>query len=285
MIMALLARQLLHSPKRKKHYRKFFPVLVLLTGLTFIFTLAFGSSLYKYANKAYSRAAQALPWLPGSANHGFGVSIPRSYTTYGIDVSHHQGKINWSEVVAMDVGGKRISFVFIKATEGITRKDNHYDRNWKKAGEAGLMRGAYHYFHPSRDAAKQARNFINNVKLQPGDLPPVLDIEVTNRKSKSEIVSGAREWCRLVEEYYGVKPLIYTSPGYFTSYLAGEFDDYLLWIAHYHSEKPRTGKHKWHFWQHTDKASVNGIRGYVDLNVYKGDSGSLQKLCIKKIKD
>ena len=283
--MAVLARQLSRSPKRKKYYRKVFPVLVLITGLTFIFTLVFGSTLYKYAGIVYSKAVQVFPGLPGSSTHGFGVSIPRSYTIYGIDVSHHQGKINWTEVAAMDVSGKHIRFAFIKATEGITRQDRHYDRNWKKAGEAGLMRGAYHFFHPSRDATKQARNFINNVELKPGDLPPVLDIEVTNRKSKSEIVAGAKEWCRLIEEHYGVKPLIYTSPGYFISYLAGEFDDYPLWIAHYHPDKPRTGKHKWHFWQHTDKASVSGIRGHVDLNVYKGDSSSLQKLCIVKPRD
>lgn len=280
--MSVLVRQLSPSPKRKKNYRKIFPALVLATGLIFIFILVFGPSLYRYSGLLYYKAAQVFPWLPKSVTHGFGVSMPSIYTIYGVDVSHHQGDIDWTEVAAMDVSGKHIRFAFIKATEGITRQDRHYKRNWKKAGEAGLMRGAYHFFHPSRDAEKQAKNFIKYVELQAGDLPPVLDIEVANRKSRSEIVAGVKEWCKLIEEHYGVKPMLYTSPGFYTSYLAGEFDDYPLWIAHYHPEKPRTGKQKWHFWQHTDKATVSGIRGHVDLNVYNGDSSSLQKMCIVK---
>ena len=279
--MSVLARQLSHIRRQKKRNRKTFPVLVLVTGLTLIFFLAFGSTLYKYAGILYSKAVHVFHGLPGAHLHGFGVPIPRAYTIYGIDVSHHQGKINWDEVVAMDVSGKHLRFVFIKATEGISRQDSHYGRNWKKAGEAGLMRGAYHFFLPSRDAARQAKNFISQVKLKPGDLPPVIDVEETNRKSKSEIVAGVKEWCKLIEEHYGVKPLLYTSPAYFDAYLSGEFDDYPLWIAHYHPDKPRTGKLKWHFWQHTDRASVSGINGHVDLNVYNGDSSSLQKLCIK----
>ncbi|GAB1403428.1 hypothetical protein MASR1M74_06060 [Lentimicrobium sp.] len=190
--MARWAKQLSRLPKVRKN-SKYSSKWLLVSGLTFVFAIVFGPGLYRYSGLAYNKATQIFPFLPGAVIQAFGVPIPRVYTIYGIDVSHHQGKINWTEVAEKDISGKHISFVFIKATEGVTRQDRHFMHNWKKAGEAGLIRGAYHFFHPSRDAAAQAENFIKNVQLQPGDLPPVLDIEVTNRKTKTQIVEGARK--------------------------------------------------------------------------------------------
>ncbi len=255
--------------------------LYLYTGLLAVFLIVMAPLFYRYGLPLIK---SGFSWTEAEQYHNlknFGVPIPPGYKTHGIDVSHHQGRINWTEVAAMEVNGIRISFAFLKATEGITRQDRQFKRNWEKAGEAGMMRGAYHFFHPSRDAAKQAENFINQVKLKPGDLPPVLDIEVSNRRSKKEIVEGAMEWCRLVEEHYGVKPIIYTSPGYYDKYLADEFKDYPLWIAHYHEELPRMHHRKWQFWQHTDKANINGIKGEVDLNVFNGSLSKLRKMCIE----
>ncbi len=210
----------------------------------------------------------------------FGVELPLRYKIHGIDISHHQKRINWSDVAAIDVDGIKIQFAFIKATEGITRQDLHFERNWKKSKAAGLVTGAYHFYYPTRDARKQAENFINEVKLGTGDLPPVLDIELSKGKSKDEIVKGCKEWCDIIEEHYGTKPIIYTNPTFYDKYLKDDFEDYPLWIAHYYEEIPRMQHRDWVFWQHTDCAIINGIDKPVDLNVFNGNMDDLMKLCI-----
>ena len=267
----------IYNPLSKRK-NKSLVLLYLTVGLLFIFILVFGPSIRRYAiifrESGYSFSAA------GQYHNlkNFGIPVPKGYDVHGIDVSHHQGKINWPEVVAMDVDGIKIEFVFLKATEGITQKDRQFKRNWKQAGEAGLIRGAYHFFHPTRDAEKQALAFIHTVELEPGDLPPVLDIEVVNRKSKKEIVEGALTWCRLVEAHYGIKPIIYTSPGYYDAFLSDDFEAYTLWIAHYHKKKPRMDHREWHFWQHADCATINGIKGGVDINVFNGSRRKLREI-------
>lgn len=263
-------------PKRKSR-KTGFSGWYLAGGLIFIFLIITGPAIYRYA-EAFIRSGFSFSAAGQYHNlKSFGVPIPKGYKVYGIDVSHHQGRINWDEVAAMNANNISIDFALMKATEGITRQDMLFDRNWKQAQKSGIMRGAYHFFLPSRDAAKQAENFINVVELSPGDLPPVLDIEVTNRKSKKEIVEGALEWCRIVEEHYGMKPVIYTSPKYYSTYLADDFGDYPLWIAHYDKARPGIGR-KFQFWQFTDKATINGVKKGVDMNVFRGDLAKLRKL-------
>ena len=256
-------------------------MLYLTAGLVFIFILVFGPGIRRFAiifresGYSFSVAAQYHNLK------NFGIPVPKGYDVHGIDVSHHQGKINWPEVVAMDVDGIKIEFAFFKATEGITRKDRQFERNWKRAGEVGIIRGAYHFFHPTRDAEAQALAFIQMVELEVGDMPPILDIEVSNRKSKKDIVEGALTWCRVVEAHYGIKPIIYTSPGFYDKYLADDFEDYPLWIAHYHKKNPRMDHRKWQFWQHSDQATINGIKGKVDMNVFNGSRRKLRQMVVR----
>ncbi|MCG7859957.1 glycoside hydrolase family 25 protein, partial [Flavihumibacter sediminis] len=98
---------------------------------------------------------------------------------HGIDVSKYQQRINWEAVKAMRAEDVKIGFVFIKATEGLGNMDQQFRRNWKYAREAGLPRGAYHFFIAPKSGAEQAENFIRRVELEKGDLPPVLDVEQT----------------------------------------------------------------------------------------------------------
>lgn len=254
--------------------------MLLFAGLFLILAIAAGPSVYRYLFTLYKSGFSFSEAEQYHNLKNFGVPVPAGYEVHGVDVSHHQGRINWAEVDTMNVNGITIDFAFLKATEGITRQDREFARNWKKTKDAGILRGAYHFFHPTRDAAEQAKNFINQVKLEPGDLPPVLDIEVSNRRSKKVIVDGALKWCELIEEHYGIKPIIYTSPGFYNKYLADDFEDYPLWIAHYYKEKPSISHRKWQFWQHTDKAKINGITGGVDLNVFVGSLSKLKKLCV-----
>ncbi|PUZ28369.1 glycoside hydrolase [Chitinophaga parva] len=210
----------------------------------------------------------------------FGIDLPVNYEMHGIDVSKFQQDINWNAVGQMQVKKVRISFAFIKATEGITRQDASFKRNWTKCKDAGVIRGAYHFFYSTRDPLKQAINFKNVVDLEPGDLPPVLDIEVSNNQPPAVIRSTARIWLEEMEKAYKVKPIIYTNMKFYRNYLGEEFDDYPLWVAHYYVEKdPRTDR-VWTFWQHNDRGRVDGIRTTVDFNVFNGDSAALSKLLI-----
>lgn len=210
----------------------------------------------------------------------FGIDMPVNYSIHGIDISKFQGNVNWMAVRQMQVDEIRISFAFIKATEGISRQDGTFQRNWDKAKEAGVIRGAYHFFYSTRDPIKQAINFRNVVQLESGDLPPVLDIEVHNNQPPAVIRSTARIWLEDMEKAYGVKPIIYTNIHFYETYLGKDFDEYPLWVAHYYQkDKPRSARN-WVFWQHSDIGHVNGIRGTVDFNVFRGDSSDLIKLCI-----
>lgn len=174
-----------------------------------------------------------------------------------------------------------MGFSFIKATEGIGRVDDQFRRNWFKAKEAGLPRGAYHFFIGSKSGKAQAQNFIETVNLDKGDMPPVLDIEQTNGANISDLQQRVKDFLKMLEDHYKVKPIIYTNIDFYDSFLDGTFDDYQLWVAHYFVEdKPRI-KRKWLFWQHNDKGHVNGIADYVDFNVFNGDSAAFKKLLIK----
>ncbi len=198
------------------------------------------------------------------------------FAVHGLDVSHYQSRINW-EVVA----SQEIDFTFVKATEGEEMKDSLFATNWAALKRVGILRGAYHFFHPRLSAFRQARNFIKTVDLQPGDLPPVLDVETTNGSSSAIILNRMRSWLQIVEAHYGVRPVIYTNLRFYEKYLAREFADYPVWIARYNYQPPRlSDRQHWHFWQYGDTGRINGIDGDVDFNVFYGSREELSVLCV-----
>lgn len=213
----------------------------------------------------------------------FGIPIPNGNYVHGIDVSRHQGTIHWEKVAAMRSENIGIKFVFIKATEGITRTDDKFRKNWKASKEHNLIRGAYHFYYPSRDAKKQAQNFESKVKLEPGDLPPVIDIEVSNGKSKKSIVEDLKFMCDQLEKTYAAKPIIYTNLHFYETYLKDDFKEYPLWISCYFDQKrfEKECGHSWKIWQHSDKGKIDGIKGPVDFNVFNGSMNQLKKFCLK----
>lgn len=211
----------------------------------------------------------------------FGISLPAGYTTHGIDVSRYQRKINWELVSQMRDKGQKISFVIIKATEGTNSTDPYFKSNWKNSKDFPLLRGAYLYFHPRKSGAVQAKHFINHVKLEPGDLPPVIDIEETNGQSKAIIQKELNNCIETLQNHYGKDPIIYSGVDFYTKYLQEKFDQYPYWAAHYEEHKaPRIERH-WHLWQHNCKGRVNGIEGDVDFNVVNGSLFALQELCLE----
>lgn len=212
----------------------------------------------------------------------FGVTVPYNYSLHGIDVSKHQYDINWKQVEDMKVKGVKLSFVFIKASEGATRSDNNFQKNWKEVDQTRLIRGAYHFFRPVKDPKTQARLFIGQVKLKVGDLPPVVDVENANRQSTACICQNLQKFLDLLEDEYHVKPIIYSNLSFYTRHLQNKFTKYPVWIAYY-LEDPfeLPDERKWSFWQYTESGNVNGIKAKVDFNVFHGSLGQLKALCIK----
>ncbi len=213
----------------------------------------------------------------------FGIRIPHGYRVHGIDVSRYQQRVDWRRVKAMEVGNIRIMFAFIKATEGSWLKDPQFERNWENAREAGIIRGAYHYFLPHISPKDQAAKFIKTVRLRSGDLPPVVDVEETRGMSKAQIQKYTKEFLNLLEKQYNVRPILYTNRDFYKRYFANheDFKGYRFWIAHFHvTSFDMPGDENWHFWQHSDRGNVSGINERVDFNVFNGDSAALRKLCI-----
>ena len=177
-----------------------------------------------------SRRPAELNWQFVQA---FGIRLPMHYGIHGIDVSRHNDRINWSRVREMEAGGVRLQFVFIKATEGATLSDKQFDKNWAEAKKSAMRRGAYHFYHPTRDPLKQATNFIRHVELSEGDFAPVVDFEVINGQSDETIVNGLKLWLKTVEDHYQTRPIIYTNGNLYRRYIKGNLDEYPLWIADY----------------------------------------------------
>ncbi|HET6722615.1 MAG TPA: GH25 family lysozyme [Chitinophagaceae bacterium] len=212
----------------------------------------------------------------------FGISIPENYLIHGIDVSRYQSIISWDAVKEMKVKNVQLGFVFIKATEGIVNTDPQFRRNWKKSKQAGMIRGAYHFFLATKDGREQAENFISAVDLEEGDLPPVVDIEQTYGVSLPVLKKELKEWLDVIEYYYGVKPIIYTNVDFYSRCLGKEFNSYPLWAAHYFQyDTPRVNR-QWDFWQHSEEGRVNGILSKVDFNVFNGDSLEFKNILMAK---
>jgi len=195
---------------------------------------------------------------------------------YGLDVSHYQGDIDWPKLKAEN-NDFPMQFVFIRATAGVDG-DSEFRDNWKAAKTHGYLRGAYHYYRPDENSLKQADNFIKSATLSKGDLPPVLDIEkIPNKQCMDSLRSGLKRWLNKVEKHYGMKPIIYSGESFYTDYLKEEFAGYKLWIANYSFFEDEIKK-DWLIWQFTDKGSVSGITGPVDVNIYNGNIEGLNSL-------
>jgi lysozyme len=151
------------------------------------------------------------------------------YPIRGIDVSHHQGRIDWDKIKEGS-----FKFVFIKATEGGDYSDPEFKRNWREASKVGLLKGAYHFFTFCNPGIEQAYNFINTVPIEPNNLPPAVDFEFigncTKRPKKDLLLKELFSFIREIEEKYGQSPIIYVTYDSYNQYLKGEVDKYGIWI-------------------------------------------------------
>jgi len=188
----------------------------------------------------------------------------------GIDISHYNKVTNWSKLES------KIDFCIIKSSQGSNYKDPKFKSYWTSSKKHKIVRGAYHFFSPNVSAEKQFNNFKNCVKLEKGDLPPVLDVEL-----KESNMTEVNKWLELATEYYGVKPIIYTEYLFFKTFMDGRIKkDYPLWIYVNNSIGVEPYGDNCVLWQYSHKGKTNGIVGDVDLNLFLGDSSEFKSLVI-----
>ena len=198
----------------------------------------------------------------------------------GIDVSKWQKEVDWPQVKEADV-----RFAFVKATQDDYRLDPYFARNWEETKRVGIKRGAYHFYIPAAPVQGQIDIFKSNVRLEPGDLPPVLDVEVINKGVSAEAMRrDIRIWLEAITQHYGVKPIIYTNQNYYRKWLQGHFQEYHFWIARYNTIEPEIHQtDKWLFWQYSDRGTIPGITAAVDMNFFAGDWDTLHALCMPEL--
>jgi lysozyme len=198
------------------------------------------------------------------------------YPVRGVDLSHHQGRVDWDALKAAGV-----DFAFIKATEGGDFVDPRFAENWRQAGRVGIRRGAYHFFTLCCPARHQARNFMAMVPLTPGALPAALDLEFSGncrrRPPKAELLAEIRLFLSLVEGHFGSKPVLYMSQAFHDAYLEGAFADYPAWLRSLYFE-PDYGGRDWLFWQFHNLGRLPGVAGPIDLNVFRHDRQAFEAL-------
>ena len=199
----------------------------------------------------------------------------------GIDVSEYQGIINWGKLKSNQKKDS-LSFLVVRGTAGKNHRDRFFKSNYREAKKIGIPIGVYHYYRPNERSKEQADYYIQNIKLSPGDLPPILDIEkISNVQSISKLKKGIKNWLEIIEDHYGVKPILYTYTYFYNTYLGDDFSNYKLWIANYSNVNAPLPNNNWIIWQYSEKGRVEGIKGPVDLNVFKGTQQELKNILLK----
>ena len=274
-----MAKQIRRKPAAKRRPTKkklFFSGKMIGFSITFLILFLVGIAAYHYRDAlAYYFSFRSKHQIENDnatkveEARIFQVLKRHEKKVFGFDVSEYQGKIAWEEIKTIE-DTFQLKFVFIRATAGNNKVDSRFKQNWKNAKENGFLRGAYHYYRPNENSIEQATNFIKTVKLQKGDFPPVLDIEnLPKTQSIDSLKVGLKRWLTKVENHYNIKPIIYSGESYYKDFLADEFEGYTFWIANYNFFVEDIKDH-WAFWQFTEKGTVPGIQGPVDINIYNG---------------
>jgi len=199
-----------------------------------------------------------------------GIKIDKTkYPITGIDISKHTGIINWELIKK-----QKISFVYIKATEGQDYIDPNYYINLARARKANIKVGEYHFFRFNKSGKVQAQNFLSHALHDPEELTPVVDIEEWGNlpiyKSDAEIKKQIRLFLIEVQSVIHRKMIIYTNMDSYNRYIKGSFTQHPIWICSFSKSPKLPDNRNWLFWQHAHNGKLEGIKGDVDINTFNG---------------
>ena len=195
-------------------------------------------------------------------------SIPEGFPAFGIDVSHHQGEIDWEKLFVKERYDTIIHFVYCKATEGSDHLDTQWEKNRAVLQELHIPNGAYHFFLPKTEPRPQAAHFLNHWKKTDLDLPPVLDVE-SEGFSDTDLIAKMKIWLTVVEDKTGMRPIIYTSLNFFETKFINDFKNYKFWIAAYSRKPACIDDSRIIHWQYSESGELPGFAEKVDFNVSK----------------
>lgn len=205
-------------------------------------------------------------YLRYKAHSTASVELPEGvYSVYGIDISSHNGNIDLQEA------SRVVDFVFIKATEGATWKDDRFEDNYHAAKKAGLKTGAYHFFRFNRSGEAQAVNVMEAIAGKDLDFPLVIDVEEHGNNVDIEpqiVINRLTDMVKLLQRR-NIDIMFYTNKKGYYKYISDHFAAYPLWICSF--SDPPIGR-EWTFWQYSHEGTVAGYKQEVDLNVYNGDA-------------
>ena len=253
--MAKRKRKTVNKSKKK-------PETLYFRGLIIVFIGIAGYAFYLYVrNKIYEARSEV-------AKEKIVRTIPYGFSSFGIDISHHQGEIDWEELISEQGYDTIIHFVYCKTTEGTDHLDTKWYHNRKHLKRLDVPNGAYHFFRNS-DPITQADFFLKHWIHRTEDLPPMLDVEY-ECANNPELISDMRTWLKHVEEKTGMRPVIYTSLHLYETKFQEDLLDYKFWVASY-SRRPEqldTDDRIIH-WQFSSDGHLPGIDHRIDMNVSK----------------
>lgn len=210
-------------------------------------------------------------WIPGEPD-------AKRYPVRGIDVSHHQGVLDWGKL-----SRARVRFVYLKASEGADWIDPLFARNLAAAPKLGMALGAYHYFTLCAKGDAQAGNFLKSIASARLTMPPAVDVEyVGNCAARPSRAAFARElgaFTTAVKRGTGLTPVLYTTQSFFEDYLSGvEFSGATFWVRNLIGEAAWSKGRKVLLRQFADHARIAGIAGPVDVDVFMGTEAEFAAL-------
>lgn len=192
------------------------------------------------------------------------------YPVQGVDVSHHQGAIDWAALA-----GEHARFAWVKASEGADHRDRYFRRNFAAAARAGVVPGAYHYFTLCKPGVAQAANFIAAAGPARGaGLPPAVDLEYggncAHRPTKDVFARELRAFLVEVEQAWGCQPVLYVTKDFYPDYVAGHFPTHRLWVRDIVGTPALPDGREWRVWQYAHRAHLPGVKGFIDRNAFAG---------------
>ena len=186
------------------------------------------------------------------------------YKTQGLDISHHQEKVNWTLV------DKKYKFIILKATEGQNFLDTDFLYNWNNARLNGFVVGAYHFFVMTSSGEAQADFYISKVPDSEKTLPPIIDLEISTKKyKKPDVIEHLRVMVEKLEKHYKKRVIFYVNYNTYNAYIKGEFPENKIWITDYKYFPKIDEDNRWIIWQVSRRGRIEGIPGFTDKNVLR----------------